>query len=218
MASDNISVLLACEYQIICLGIAKLIEDQTDLTVFGRAPSLADLTAILKKSHVDVALIELALLKPGGLSVIKDILKIDPGLKVVVLSRNEKEPFISHCIENGALGYISLACQPDELAEAIRCVYGNEKYLSRNVAYEFAISSLNKDKKALSSLTTREYQVFTMLCHGKSVTDIAKSIHLSPKTVHVYRANIMNKLGVRNLAELTLIALKGGIVSIDSVK
>jgi two-component system invasion response regulator UvrY len=218
MPSDKINILLVCEFQIVCLGIVKLIENHKDLSVFGRAPSLADLTAILKKSHIDVALVELSLLKQPGLSAIRDILKTDPGLKIIVLSRDEKEPFISNSIDNGALGFISLKCPPEEMIEAIRCVYENEKYLSKDVAYEFAISSLCKEKQTLSGLTSREFQVFTMLCHGKSVTEIAETIYLSPKTVHVYRASIMNKLSVKNLADLTLIALKNGIVSIDSVK
>lgn len=218
MGGTTINTLLACEYQIVCLGIAKYLENNDKVSVTHTVSTLSTLYSTLNKHQIDIAFVELALLKSSGLSAIKDILKLDPGLKIIVLSRNEKEPFISKCMELGALGYVSLKCQPQELFEALNTVYRNDKYLSQDVAYDFALSNLEKNEQVFSVLTTREYQVFTQLSQGKSVAEIAEGIHLSPKTVHVYRSNIMGKLGAKNVSELTLIALKHGIISIDVIE
>ena len=218
MGGKTINILLACEYQIVCLGIARYLEDNNKVAVTHTVSSLSKVYSTLKANQIDIAFIELTLLKSSGLTAIKDTLKIDPGLKIIVLSRNEKEPFISKCMEFGALGFVSLKCQPNELFGAIDSVHHNNKYLSQDVAYDYAISNLDKNQQLFSVLTTREYQVFTQLSRGLTVTEIAASIHLSPKTVHVYRANIMKKLGIKNASELTLIALKHGIISIDVVE
>ena len=217
MSKKKINILLACEYHIVSLGIAQYLETNNQRTSTKTTSTLSSLYSTLKQTQVDIAIVELTLLKSSGLTVIKDIIKIDPGLKIIVLSRNEKEPFISKSMEFGALGYVSLKCQPQELLDAIESVYLNKKYLSKDVAYEFALSNLDNKQQPFSLLTTREYQVFTQLSQGISVNGIAESIHLSPKTIHVYRADIMNKLGLKNSSELTLIALKHGIISIDVV-
>ena len=218
MGGRTIKLLLACEYQIVCLGIARYIEDSGKAQVAHELSTLSDLYSTINASQIDIALVDLALLKASGLSAIKDIIKIDPGLKIIILSRNEKEPFISKCMELGALGYVSLKCHPQELLDAIDTVQRDIRYLSQDVAYGFALSNLDKTQQIFSVLTPREYQVFTQLAQGLSVAEIAGSIHLSSKTVHVYRANIMKKLGVKNVSELTLIALRHGIISIDVIE
>lgn len=213
----KIHIVLVCEYQIVCLGLAQYISTHNELDVIGHALSLEQLSAVILKKRVDVALVELALLKRSGLSAIRDIHKIDAGIKVLVISRDEKEPFVSKCVENGALGYVSLKCEPQELIQAIHTVNNNQKFLSKDVAYDFAMSSLSKESEILSTLTCREYQVFTLLAQGISVNDIAVQLYLSPKTIHVYRAAIMAKLSAKTASELTVIALKNGVITIDVI-
>jgi len=215
MGLKKINVALACEYQIVCLGIANYIEAHSKHHIVHRVSNLNALYQAIKDNGIDVVLVELSLLKPSGLVDIKNIITADPGIKLVVIARSEKQPFISKSVDSGALGYISLQCHPDEIIECIETVSRNEKYLSKDVAYDFAISSLNKDHEQLSGLTTREYQVFSQLAQGICVVDIASSLHISHKTVHVYRSNIMEKLKVTSTPELTLLALKHGVISID---
>lgn len=195
--------------------MSAYLKDRSDMACHHQAESLQQAVDCLAAEKADVAIIDLSLLKPSGLAELRQILKQDPGLKIIVLSCTEKEPFITQCMENGALGYLSLKCSKDELVEAIHTVYRNEKYLSRDVAYSYAISSLNKNDNPISALTAREYQVFTMLAKGSAVADIARALFISPKTVHVYRANIFSKLKLSSAFELTLLALRQGVISID---
>lgn len=213
-----ISILLASEFPLIRLGLSAYLKDLDDAACQYQAESLRQANDHLADNNADVAIIDLALLKPSGLSDLRQLLKQDPGLKIIVLSRSEKEPFITQCMENGALGYLSLKCSQEELIEAIHTVYRNERYLSHDVAYGYAMASLNKTDSVLSSLTAREYQVFTFLAKGSAVADIAKALFISPKTVHVYRTNIFSKLKLNSAFELTLLALRQGVISIDVVE
>ena len=210
-----VNLLIVSEYPIVRLGVTSCLNGCTDVGSLVYAESLDQAVTALTGGSIDVVVIDLVILKPSGLSGIGTLLKHDPGIKIIVLSRHEKEPFITQCVEMGALGYVSLKSTAEELLEAVGTVSRNEKYLSRDVAYGYAISSLNKTTHAISSLTVREYQVFALLARGEAVTAIAKSLYISPKTVHVYRGNILSKLKIHNAFELTLLALKHGVISIE---
>ena len=210
-----ISVLLISEYALIRLGVLAYLHNNAAIRCVEQVDSLSQAMLKLANHDIDVVIVDLSLLKLSGLSALQQLLKHDPGIKITVLSRNEKEPFITQCIENGALGYLSLRCTQDELIESIKTVYRNEKYLSHDVAYAFAISSINKTDNPLSSLTSREYQVFTLLAKGTSIAEVAAALFISPKTVHVYRTNIFSKLKLTSAFELTLLALRYGVISID---
>jgi DNA-binding NarL/FixJ family response regulator len=199
------------------MGIISLLKPHDHLEILPPLSPPTDIKPIIQQSSIDVLVIELSLLKTSGLMLIRELINLDPALRVLVMSRKEKEPFISKCIEYGALGYISLQCSVDELITAINTVYQGNNYLSQDVAYSFALSKLNNNQDCVLQLTDREYQVFTALAQGMCVKDIAMNMCLSPKTVHVYRSNIMKKLNVTNTAELTIIAFKNGIITIDLV-
>jgi DNA-binding NarL/FixJ family response regulator len=215
---DPLSVLVISEYAIVRLGVAAYLNEQPSIKSLRSVDSLTGALSLLANDNTEVLIVDLALLKPSGLSMISSLLKQDPGIKIVVLSRNEREPFITQCIENGALGYLSLGCTQSEMVEAIHTVYRNEKFLSRDVAYGYAIASLNKSENVLSALTTREYQVFAMLAKGAAIADIAAALFISPKTVHVYRTSIFNKLKLSSSYELTLLALRQGVISLEGIE
>ena len=214
---DTISILVISEYPVVRLGLSTYFHDKNTIASVWQVGSLSDATDLLKEQRIDVVIVDLGLLKPSGLSAIKGLLKQEPGIKIIVLSRSETEPFVTKCIENGALGFISLKIEPDEIMEAVHAVHRNEKYLSKSVAYQYAIANLNKNSNTLSSLTNREYQVFTLLAQGRSINEIAGDLFISSKTVHVYRANIMSKLQLDSAFELTLMAIKNGIISVDAI-
>lgn len=215
---DPLSVLVISEYAIVRLGVAAYLNGNSLIGSLRSVESLQQAQSIIPESHVDVVIVDLALLKPSGLSVIAALLKQDPGIKIIVLSRNEQEPFITQCMEQGALGYVSMKCNQEELIEAIQTVYRNEKYLSHDVAYGYAIASLNKGDNPIALLTSREYQVFALLAKGTSIADVASALFISPKTVHVYRTNIFNKLKLSSSYELTLLALRHGVISLEGIE
>lgn len=216
MGDKDIRVALLCEYRITAFGIKTLLNAEEDISVDRSVSRFSGLYSLIEEQQPHVALIELSFLKSSGLSALKDITRNRPGIGLIVLSRNEREPFISKTMEHGALGYVSLDCEPVELVEAVRSVSLGRRFLSQDIAYDFAISRLENKDDLLSSLTGREYEVLTHLAKGNSVNEVAPLLHLSPKTIHVYRANLLTKLNASNNSELTLIALRLGVVSLDA--
>ena len=212
---DRVNVLLVSEFPLLNLGIASYLQEQQLVKHLHQASSLSAAFDKIGHRRIDVALIELALLKPSGLGAIRALLRSAPSLRVIVLSRREVEPFVTQCMAGGALGYLSLDSQPCELLSAIQAVIKNEKYVSRDAACAYTLARLNREQHVLSVLSSREYQVFTRLAQGASVNAIAAALCLSPKTVHVYRSNILGKLKVASPFELTLLALKNGVITLD---
>jgi DNA-binding NarL/FixJ family response regulator len=213
----RVNVLLVSEYPLLRLGLATYLQEQAVVDQLHHANSLSVALEKIEHEQIDIALVELALLKPSGLGAIRTLLRPAAAPRLIVLSRREFEPFITQCVAGGALGYLSLNSQPVELLTAIRTVLGGEKYLGRDAAYAYALARLNRDEHVLSTLSSREYQVFTRLARGVSVNDIAATLCLSPKTVHVYRSNILGKLNLATAFELTLLALRSGVITIDSI-
>lgn len=195
--------------------MASYLQEQQLVNRLHQAASLSAAFEEIGQQQIDVAVVELELLKPSGLGAIRALLRAAPGLRLIVLSRREIEPFVTQCMAGGALGYLLLHSQPGELLAAIRAAINDERYLSRDAASAYALASLNREQHVLSALSSREYQVFTRLAQGASVNSIAAALCLSPKTVHVYRSNILEKLKVTSPFELTLLALKNGVISID---
>lgn len=218
MGNQKTKVLLCCAYQMVAVGLSRFLSDYNQFQVLTPPTPSMDLMDQISQSSFDILAIDLSLLKHDSLTTLRKIIKTDPALKILILSRNEKEPFITRCMELGATGYISMHCEPIELVEAIEHVNRCEKYLSKDVAYSFALAKINNTDDELSSLTNREFEVFTSLATGLSVKDIAKDLCLSVKTVHVYRANILEKMKVSNTSELTIIALRKGMITIDLVE
>jgi DNA-binding NarL/FixJ family response regulator len=113
-----ISLLLIREYAVVRIGLMAYLGDTPSIATVEQVDSIDKSLELLANDNTDVAIVDLALLKPSGLSAIRQLLKVDPGIKIIVLSCNEREPFITQCIENGALGYLSLGCTQAELIEA----------------------------------------------------------------------------------------------------
>lgn len=217
-AVDQVNLLLVSELPLLLTGMMSCLQAQPFVAHLYQASSLAAAFDIIKSEQIDVAAVELSLLKPSGLSAIRSLLRSAPALRLIVLSRREVEPFVTHCMEEGALGYLSLRSQPAELLAAIRAVIDHKKYLSGDAATAYALARLNQEEHLLSALSTREFQVFTRLAQGASVNEIAEALCLSPKTVHVYRRNIFDKLKVTKPFQLVLLALKYDVIGLDGME
>ena len=135
MTNKPIRTLLYCEYNMTSIGLESVLKKQKGLEILTPLTPPCDINSVIKNTSVDVLVIELGLLKTSGLTLIRDLHKLDPALRVLILARKEKEPFISKCMEYGALGYISLDCSEKEFVEAITTVFTGNNYLSQTVAY-----------------------------------------------------------------------------------
>ena len=128
------------------------------------------------------------------------------------MSMHDDDSFVTHAIQLGACGYISKSGPPNELFKAVREIAAGKKWIAPEIAQQLAFNSGAGHESPVEVLTTREFEIFILLSEGRSVNEIAETLHISPKTVNVHRANIMEKLKVKNSVQLAHIAVKMGML------
>ncbi|MBP9561354.1 MAG: response regulator transcription factor, partial [Syntrophorhabdaceae bacterium] len=139
---------------------------------------------------------------------------LQPRLPVLILSMHPEEQYAVRTLRAGAAGYLTKASAPQELITAIRKVSQGGKYVTSSLAEKLAFElDANSEKPIHETLSNREYQVMLMLASGKTVTDIAKELCLSPKTISTYRMRILEKMNMKKNAELTLYAVRNSLIS-----
>lgn len=214
MATDPVRVFLIDDHGLVRAGFHQLLEGAPDIRVVGEAASAEEAFGLVKESHPQVLVLDISLPGVSGLEALGRFLRLLPGLQVLVLSMHEANPFPELALQRGACGYLSKRCAPEELVTAVRQVATGRRYLSGNIAQRIALESTTGDRTGLKALSPREFEVFTLLVRGRSVREIADLVHLSPKTVHVHRANLLRKLGVRTPMELMQIAVRSGALDL----
>ncbi len=208
----KIRVLLADDHAVVRAGFRRLLETAADIDVVGEAGSGAEAMRMCSELSPDVTVMDLSMPEIGGLDAIAGLDEQKSGTRVLVLSVHENEPFPSMALRRGAMGYLTKRCAPDELIAAVRKVASGKRYLAKDIAEKLALGQPSEEGAALEELTRREFQVFSHLARGESVNEIARKLFLSPKTVHVHRANVLKKLNASSAAELVRIAIRHGIV------
>jgi len=145
------------------------------------------------------------------LAMLHRLLRRDPAAKVLILSMYDDEVIAAKTLEAGARGFVSKGADPARILEAVRRVAAGEMFIENRIAQKIAVQRAGKST-GLNALTQREFEVFHLLANGKDVRTIAVDLHLSPKTVGTHRTHIMEKLGCRNVAQLTRLAIRHGII------
>ena len=214
MREGPIRVLLVDDHAIVRAGLCGLLQAAGQIEVVGQAESSEEACRIVAALKPDVIVLDISLPGVSGIEAIARLLRVLPTAGILILSMHESEPFPAMALERGALGYLSKRGAPEELVTAVRKVAAGQRYLGNSVAQSMALSQLRKDRNPLSLLTTREVEIFVLLARGRSVSEIATAINLSPKTVHAHRANVMRKLEVRGIAELVQLAVRSGAIDV----
>jgi len=208
---STIKVLLVDDHEIVRVGFGRLIETTTDIEVIAEAESGEEAYQQVKDLQPDITVMDLNMPGIGGLEAISRICKRDPKAKIIALTVHETEPFPTRVMEAGAKAYLSKRCAPQELLNAIRKVHKGGTFITPRVVRE-----MNKTPgagvSAISRLTAREFQVFSMLAEGRTPIDIGEDMNLSHKTIHSHRANIMKKLKLETTASIVHFALLQGVV------
>ncbi len=207
MVDATVSVLLVDDHSVVRAGFRYLLE-RVDGFVVIESDSAEAAYRTYREKKPDVVVIDMSMPGIGGLEGIRRLRASDDTSRIIVLSMYNDPSFVTRAMEMGALGYLSKNCGPEELAKAIAAVMRGERYFSSDIALEAADTGGTE----LSSLSTREFQVFRMLADGASVKDIADTLSLSPKTVNNHRSNIMEKLQLHSAVELTRLAVREGII------
>jgi DNA-binding NarL/FixJ family response regulator len=210
--SKPIRVLIADDHAIVRQGLRQILSDTPDLTVAGEAENGVQAVNMVRAGEWDVVLMDVSMPDRNGIDALKLIKKEFPRLPVLILSMYPEEQYAIRALKAGAAGYLTKQSAPELLVTAIRQVASGKKYVSPSLAEELA-NAIGEDSErpAHEKLSDREYQTLCMISSGKTPTEIAEALNLSVKTVSVYRARLLEKMNLRNNAELTHYGLKHGL-------
>ena len=198
-------VLIVDDHPIFRAGLTSLVNLETELAVCGEANDAAQAMHALEKLHPDLVLLDMSLPGKGGLELLKDVRAIAPQTPVLIISMHDETLYAERVIKAGGRGYIMKQEGPEKIVQAIRKVLGGGISVSERIAAQIldAMSgSKGGTSTSVSTLTDREFEVYRLLGQGKEPHEIARTLHLSIKTVDTHRAHIRQKLGLRNATEL----------------
>jgi DNA-binding NarL/FixJ family response regulator len=208
-----IRVLIVDDHTILRRGLSQIISETDDLEVSGEADSGAQAVQLARAQDFDVVLLDISMPDRNGLDTLKQLKKEKPKLAVLMLSMHPEEHYAMRALKAGASGYLTKQSAPALLVTAIRQVAGGRKYVSADLAEELA-RTVGDDagRPRHETLSDREYETLRLMASGKTLTEVAAEMTLSVKTVSVYRARLLEKMQLKNNAELTYYALKHKLV------
>jgi DNA-binding NarL/FixJ family response regulator len=210
---DGIRVLIADDHAILRRGLRQIIDETDDLTVVGEAESSAETIKYIRSNPCDVVLLDISMPDRNGMDTLQIIAKDHPKVAVLMLSTHPENQYAVRALRGGASGYLTKQSAPAQLVNAIRRVATGKKFVTPAVAEELARHVVNDDDRAPhETLSNREYQTMCMIAGGSTVSEIADKLSLSVKTVSVYRARVLAKLGVTSNAGIAHYAIKNALV------
>ncbi|MGE5162033.1 MAG: response regulator [Betaproteobacteria bacterium] len=211
----TVRLIVVDDHAIVRRGIVQVLSEHPDVQVVAEAHDYASLRAELKKhGEPDVLVMDVGLPGKNGIDILKALREDHPRLKVLVVSMYPEDQYAVRAFRAGAFGYLNKASAPEKLLDALSQVIAGRKYVTPEIAHAL-IENLSAPEDAGSpheKLSDREFQTLKMIASGQRLADIADALALSPKTVSVYRARILEKMGMSNNAELTHYAIKHGLV------
>ena len=208
-----IKVVIVDDHAILRRGLTQIIAESDDMEVVGEADSSAAAMRLLRERPCNVLLLDITLPDRNGVETLKLVRKEFPRMQVLMLSMHPENQYAVRALKAGAAGYLTKQSAPAQLVSAIRQVHQGRKYVTPAVAEELAQNvDRDADQPLHQTLSNREYQTMCMIASGKSLTDIAHQMSLSVKTVSVYRARVLEKMRLKNNAELTHYAIRNQLV------
>jgi two-component system invasion response regulator UvrY len=208
-----IEVIIADDHAIVREGLKQILADTKDIIVKGEADCGLATIKMCREHAFHVLLLDISLPDKSGIEILKQIKKEHPTIAVVMLSMHPEDQYAIRSLKAGASGYLNKQSAPKELVSAIRQVALGLKYINASVAQELANHIDDEHQVTLhETLSDREYQTMTMIASGKAVSDIAKELSLSVKTISEYRSRVLLKMRLKNNAELTHYAIKNQLI------
>ena len=187
-----INIALIDDHVIVRSGFVKLLSMESDINIVGEYDSALEAERGLEQNNAQIYVLDISMPDKNGLELLKEI---SNKVQCIMLSVYESPTMVEKALDLGAKGFLSKRCSPDEMITAVRSVAKGKKYVSAILTKKLATSDMFD---CFKQLTNRERQVGEMLAKGMEIKDIASQLNLSPKTVHIHRANAMDKLNVRN--------------------
>ena len=216
----EIRVLLAEDHTIVRKGLRSLLDSEADIEVIGEAEDGRQAVEMAGELMPDVVLMDITMPSLNGFEATRQIKQRFPDVKVLVLTMHANEEYVFQILRAGASGYVVKKAAPTELVSAIRAVHRSESFLSPSIS-RTVIEEYIQQAEAMSRqdgyerLTPREREVLQLVAEGHSSREIAEVLSVSVKTVETHRANLMDKLGLHSVAELTQYAIRRGVIDPD---
>lgn len=210
-------IVIAEDHTILRDGLRALISSQNNLEVIGEAGDGREAVRIVDNLEPDLLLIDLSMPKMNGIEAIKEIKNQHPDIKVIILTVHKSDEYIFASLKAGANGYMLKDASQNELLQAIQYVLNGKSFISPSISDRVIDAYLNAAPKdttfsVLDNLTSREREILKLIAEGYTNKQIADHLCISLKTVEKHRANLMNKLDLRNTAALTTFAIENGLV------
>ncbi len=208
-----IEVILCDDHALIRRGIRDTLADASDIRVVGEAGDYGELRVLMRSSSCDVLVLDINLPGRSGLDVLHALKDEGSPIKVLVVSMYPEDQYAIRALRAGAFGYVNKGGDPQLIVQAVRTVAQGRKYVTPDIA-QMLVESLTAPTldSPHQKLSDRELQTLVMIASGKRLSDIAEALTLSPKTVSVYRARVLEKLQLTNNSELTVYAIRNGLV------
>jgi len=208
-----INILIVDDHAVVRAGLRQIISGVSDMTVADEADSAFDALDKIRKKRYSMVVLDISMPGKSGLDVLKEIRSEHPKLPVLMLSMYPEDQYAVRALRSGASGYMTKDSAPNELVTAIRTVAGGRKYISSDLAERLAFNlDVDMKKEPHEILSDREYQVLCTIASGKTISEIADQLSLSVKTISTYRSRILEKMQLKNNAELTNYAIRNHLV------
>ena len=215
----DIRIIIADDHQIVRQGLKVLLDKEPDMQVVGEAEDGPSTVRMAKELVPHVVLMDIKMPDLNGIEATRQILSDQPDVKIIALSMYPDQRFVMNMLRSGARGYVLKDCAFEELAQAIRMVMANKTYLCPSVTEVVVKDYVNLNpspsQSSFAVLTAREREVLRLLTEGRRTSQIAQVLDISVKTVDTHRQQIIHKLGIRSLAELTKYAIREGLTSLE---
>jgi DNA-binding NarL/FixJ family response regulator len=215
----SIRILLAEDHAIVREGLRSLIEKHPNMEIVHEAEDGRTAVELVRELLPDVVIMDITMPNLNGVEATRQITSEFPQVKVIALSIHSNRRFVADMLGAGAAGYVLKECLFDELIQAIKTVTAGDRYLSSRITSVVVEDYVNRlattADSPLSTLTSREREVLQLVAEGKSTKQIALGLHVSTKTVEANRRQIMEKLDVHSIAELTKYAVREGLTPLE---
>ena len=208
-----IRVLIADDHAVVRKGMRLIASDNADIDMRGEAGDYGELMSLLRHEECDVLLLDIGMPGKNGIDILKIVKEQYPKLGVLILSMYPEDQYAIRALKAGASGYLTKDSAPDRLVEAIQTIARGRRYITASLAEMLATQLVDPgDAPPHTLLSDREYQTMRLIASGQQLSQIAETLSLSPKTVSVYRARVLEKMRLKNNSEITHYALKNGLV------
>lgn len=208
-----IRILIADDHAVVREGLKRIIADTSDMVVVEEASQGQDILEKIRKQSLDVVVLDITLPGVGGIEILKMVKREQINVPILILSMHPEEQYAVRVLKAGAAGYLTKESAPEQLVKAIRKVHNQGKYITPSLAEKLAFDlETDREKPPHEMLSDREYQVMRMIAKGQSLKQIAEKLRLSVKTISTYRSRILEKMNLKNNAEIIHYAMQKSLI------